>query len=78
MTQAQMQSLGFGSESVYNVTYRGNELSAINPEKLDVEYIYLSEVCENCKQYNLTAILWDATSTYKQGVVDTNGHYRLG
>ena len=71
MANSQMWQLGFGSEKVYNVAYIGNDSMYFD------EYIYLSEIQDNCKEWGCKAVLWDATSTFKQGEVNSDGSYRL-
>jgi len=77
ISSANIPQLGFQSESVYNVNYHGNNLMDFDPSQYDGEYVYLSEVRENCKEWGCTATLWDGTSTFKQGVVNPDGSYQL-
>ena len=75
MSSAQLPQLGFNSEPVYDVTYIENDGMNFDPSQYDEEYVYLSEVIENCKNWGCRAILW--TGTFKEGEVLPTGDYQL-
>jgi hypothetical protein len=74
MSYASIQQLGFSSEAVYDVTYKGD---SEEPANLDTEYVYLSEIAENCARCKCKAELWSPGFVELVGFVDTHGNYRL-
>jgi hypothetical protein len=74
MSAAKIQQLGFSSEAVYDVVYKGD---TEEPTQLDTEFIYLSEVSDNCARFQCKAELWSPGFVEILGYVDTNGNYRL-
>ena len=65
------------SEGVYNVQYIPNESMTLDPSTFDSEFVYLSEIQENCRKSGCKAILLDGTSTWKKGYVSSSGEYTL-
>jgi hypothetical protein len=71
-----IKSLGFSSEPAFNVNYHGHTEMEFDPSIYDADYVYISEVIENCKKWNCRATLWDGTSQYKEGTVYPDGNYQ--
>jgi hypothetical protein len=74
MSQANVPLLGFSSEPCYDVVYKGDCEEIL---MLDTECVYLSEICENCAQYEIRAELWSPGFIEIDGFVSTTGAYRL-
>lgn len=74
MSVANIKQLGFSSEAAYDVTYKGDSEEISN---LGTEFVYLSEIRENCARYGCKADLWSPGFVELVGYVDTKGNYRL-
>jgi hypothetical protein len=70
-----MMTLGRYSEAAYDVVYRGDKEIL---QDLDQTYVFISEICENCKTYDCSAELWSPGFVERVGSVNSQGEYRIG